>query len=85
MVQGKAGTLPKDKMAGKFVAEWTAAFTTSGLDIKELDAGPGLAALLAVKDDDEIVRLICRFEDAAGTLTLLLLLLFSATKLTRRK
>lgn len=55
-LQGKVGTLPKDKMAGKFVTEWATVLTGSGKDIKEIDAAPGLSALLAVKDAEELVR-----------------------------
>ncbi|SCZ96389.1 BZ3500_MvSof-1268-A1-R1_Chr8-2g10162 [Microbotryum saponariae] len=48
------GTLPKDKMAGKFVNEWQGVFTSSGKDIKEIDVGPGVSTLLAVKDEEEL-------------------------------
>lgn len=54
------GTLPKDKMVGKFVQEWTAAVASSDIDIKEVDAAPGVSALLAVKDEDEIVSPVFR-------------------------
>ncbi|ORY88571.1 global transcriptional regulator, cell division control protein [Leucosporidium creatinivorum] len=49
----KVGTLPKDKMAGKFVTEWATALAGSGKDIKEVDVGVGVSALLAVKDAEE--------------------------------
>lgn len=54
------GTLPKDKMVGKFVQEWTAAVAASDIDIKEVDAAPGVSALLAVKDEEEIVSFLSR-------------------------
>lgn len=54
--QAKVGTLPKDKMVGKFVTEWTSYVAEAGVDMKEVDAGPGVSALLAVKDDEELVR-----------------------------
>lgn len=57
--QNKVGTLPKDKMAGKFVTEWATALTGSGKDIKEVDVGVGVSALLAVKDaEEQVSRLI---------------------------
>lgn len=55
--QNKVGTLPKDKMAGKFVTEWATALTGSGKDVKEVDVGVGVSALLAVKDAEEQVSL----------------------------
>ncbi|GJN94764.1 hypothetical protein Rhopal_007856-T1 [Rhodotorula paludigena] len=48
------GSLPKDKMQGKFVAEWTNVFNSSGKDIKEIDVAAGLSSLLAVKDSEEL-------------------------------
>lgn len=42
-------------MTGKFVTEWTNALTASGKDIKEVDVGVGVSALLAVKDTEELV------------------------------
>ncbi|KAK4702875.1 FACT complex subunit SPT16, partial [Phenoliferia sp. Uapishka_3] len=59
----KVGTLPKDKMVGKFVTEWTSYVAESGIDVKEIDAGPGVSALLAVKDEEELVRAYLLRED----------------------
>ncbi|GAA5939274.1 hypothetical protein JCM3775_007175 [Rhodotorula graminis] len=50
----KVGTLPKDKMVGKFVNEWNAVLSGSGKDIKEVDVALGVSTLLAVKDADEL-------------------------------
>ncbi|GAA5853260.1 hypothetical protein JCM9279_006278 [Rhodotorula babjevae] len=50
----KVGTLPKDKMVGKFVNEWNAVLAGSGKDIKEVDVALGVSTLLAVKDTDEL-------------------------------
>jgi len=58
--QNKVGTLPKDKMSGKFVTEWATALTGSGKDIKEVDVGVGVSALLAVKDAEEQVSRLAR-------------------------
>ena len=51
--QNKVGTLPKDKMAGKFVTEWKGVIA-DGADLKELDVGPGVSSLLGVKDQEEL-------------------------------
>lgn len=45
-------------MAGKFVTEWATALTGSGKDIKEVDVGVGVSALLAVKDAEEQVSVL---------------------------
>ncbi|BGP43975.1 FACT complex subunit spt16 [Rhodotorula kratochvilovae] len=50
----KVGTLPKDKMAGKFVNEWAGVLAGSGKDLKEVDVAMGVSTLLAVKDADEL-------------------------------
>ncbi|KAL8281276.1 hypothetical protein RQP46_006310 [Phenoliferia psychrophenolica] len=68
----KVGTLPKDKMVGKFVTEWTTFVTEAGVDMKEVDAGPGVSALLAVKDDEEMSN-----ESHAAKMTNLLMSHFS--------
>lgn len=54
--QNKVGTLPKDKMEGKFVNEWSAVVAASSIDVKEVDAAAGISFLLAVKDEEELVR-----------------------------
>ena len=56
ILQNKVGTLPKDKMVGKFVNEWTNVLSGSGKDVKEVDVALGVSTLLAVKDTDELVR-----------------------------
>jgi hypothetical protein len=55
-LQNKVGTLPKDKMAGKFVTEWQGVLSSSGADIKEVDVALGVSTLLAAKDSEELVR-----------------------------
>lgn len=50
----KVGTLPKDKMEGKFVNEWSAVVAASSIDVKEVDAAAGISFLLAVKDEEEL-------------------------------
>ncbi|KAK4049693.1 FACT complex subunit spt16 [Microbotryomycetes sp. JL201] len=50
----KVGTLPKDKMAGKFVTEWQNVLSSSGKDLKEVDVAAGVSALMASKEPEEI-------------------------------
>lgn len=48
------GVLSKEKNAGDFIAAWTAALAASSL--KQVDVANGLASVLAVKDESELVR-----------------------------
>ncbi|GAA6024570.1 hypothetical protein JCM11491_002703 [Sporobolomyces phaffii] len=50
----KVGTLPKDKMAGKFVQEWQKVLAAAEADLKEVDVALGVSTLLAVKDTEEL-------------------------------
>ncbi|GAA5917004.1 hypothetical protein JCM6882_001301 [Rhodosporidiobolus microsporus] len=50
----KVGTLPKDKMGGKFVNEWQGVLQGSGKDLKEADVAMGVSTLLAEKDAEEL-------------------------------
>ena len=59
VAQNKVGTLPKDKMAGKFVTEWQNLLQSAQVDFKEIDVAAGVSALLAAKDSEELVR--CAF------------------------
>lgn len=42
-------------MAGKFVTEWQNVLKAANADFKEVDVAMGVSALLAVKDDEELV------------------------------
>jgi len=53
--QNKVGTLPKDKMTGKFVQEWQKVLAGAEADLKEVDVALGVSTLLAVKDSEELV------------------------------
>ncbi|POY72753.1 hypothetical protein BMF94_4160 [Rhodotorula taiwanensis] len=68
----KVGTLPKDKMAGKFVTEWQNVLKAANADFKEVDVAMGVSALLAVKDDEELQN-----ERNAATMTSKLMSHFS--------
>ncbi|GAA5828631.1 hypothetical protein JCM11251_000879 [Rhodosporidiobolus azoricus] len=68
----KIGTLPKDKMAGKFVNEWQGVLQGSGKDIKEADVAAGVSTLLAAKDAEELQN-----ERNAATMTKKLMSHFS--------
>ncbi|GAA5845081.1 hypothetical protein JCM5353_007425 [Sporobolomyces roseus] len=50
----KVGTLPKDKMTGKFVQEWQKVLAGAEADLKEVDVALGVSTLLAVKDSEEL-------------------------------
>ncbi|KAK4056165.1 FACT complex subunit spt16 [Microbotryomycetes sp. JL221] len=50
----KVGTLPKDKMAGKFVTEWQNVVESSGKDMKQVDVAQGVSTLMASKEPEEI-------------------------------
>lgn len=51
------GTVGKDKFTGKNVQEWTKALESSGKKFEEVEITAALSACLAVKDDEEVVRL----------------------------
>ncbi|KAL1917850.1 uncharacterized protein VTP21DRAFT_3684 [Calcarisporiella thermophila] len=50
----RLGILPKDKFDGKIVNEWKDAFSEAGAGIEEVDVSGGIAAVLAVKDEEEM-------------------------------
>lgn len=43
-------------MTGKFIAEWNAATDASKIKLNQVDIATGVATLLAVKDEQELVR-----------------------------
>lgn len=45
-------------MQGKFVNEWAAMTGAAAIKLDEVDAAPGVACLLAVKDEQELVSLL---------------------------
>jgi len=53
-------------MSGKFVNEWNGVLAGSGKDIKEVDVAMGVSTLLAVKDADELVRVVPAFLDSSA-------------------
>lgn len=58
-MQKKVGTIAKDTSVGPFIDEWKKAFDEISKDVEEVDITPALsAAALAVKDENELVRLI---------------------------
>ena len=50
----KVGVLTKDTSTGPFIADWKAAFSELSKDIEEVDIGPALSAVMAVKDENEL-------------------------------
>lgn len=55
--QKRVGTLPKDKFTGKIIDEWKKALENSNKKIEEVDVSAGIASVLAVKDEEEVVSL----------------------------
>ena len=43
-------------MTGKFVQEWQKVLAGAEADLKEVDVAVGVSTLLAVKDNEELVR-----------------------------
>lgn len=58
VLQPKVGVLPKDTSSGPFIEEWKKIYGTISKDVEEIDIAPALsAAALAVKDENELVRI----------------------------
>lgn len=54
----KVGILPKDTSNGPFIEEWKKVYGNISKDVEEVDITPALsAAALAVKDENELVRI----------------------------
>ena len=51
----RIGIFGKDKPVGKWINEWKAAYEPVQFEIEELDVSAGVATVLAVKDESEIV------------------------------
>lgn len=52
----RVGTLVKENHTGKLVKEWEAALAAANSKPELIDMGPAVSSLLAVKDDEELVR-----------------------------
>jgi nucleosome binding factor SPN SPT16 subunit len=53
--------LPKDLKEGNFVQEWSEVYKNFKDKIEEVDVSTGIASVLAVKDEEELVCRICDF------------------------
>jgi nucleosome binding factor SPN SPT16 subunit len=53
----RVGALVKDTLTGKLVKEWEAALASANSKPELLDMAPALSSLMAVKDEEELVRL----------------------------
>lgn len=51
----RVGTLTKEKPAGKLVKEWDAALAAANSRPEQIEMGPALSSMMAVKDDEELV------------------------------
>lgn len=54
----KAGSLTKENPSGKLVSEWQAALNESSSKPEVVDISPAISALMAIKDDEELVRAV---------------------------
>ncbi|KAI8322331.1 FACT complex subunit spt16 [Martensiomyces pterosporus] len=57
------GVIAKEQPAGKLVDEWTSALASSKSDFTEINVGPALSKVLALKEDAEL-----KYEKTAATL-----------------
>lgn len=55
----------KDKTKGKFINEWAAARESYETKFEDVDISNGISAILAIKDDDELVSYLPRLDAAA--------------------
>ncbi|CAG8786131.1 8461_t:CDS:10, partial [Gigaspora margarita] len=64
--QKRVGLLLKDKMSGNFVQEWQNVYNKFNQNFEEVDIASGIAAVLAIKDDDELktTRMACKISTA---------------------
>lgn len=53
----RVGTLVKETYHGKLISEWNQAINQLAQKPEQVDMGPALATVMAVKDEDELVRL----------------------------
>lgn len=53
--QKRIGILPKDKFTGSFIDEWKEVYTEADVKWVEQDIGPSIAAVMAIKDEEEMV------------------------------
>lgn len=51
----------KDNASGKLVSEWQTALEGATTKPEAIDMTPAISSLLAVKDDDELVRIHSRY------------------------
>ncbi|KAK6905729.1 FACT complex subunit SPT16 [Kwoniella mangroviensis CBS 8507] len=65
---GKVGSLPKDKPAGKLVDDWNAAVATSKGGLEVVDISISVSAILNEKDGEELKNLITGSKMTATTM-----------------
>jgi len=61
--QQRLGTLPKEEQVGKTVTQYNAALAKSGHNFESVDIATALGAVMAIKDDDELVGILERSHD----------------------
>jgi nucleosome binding factor SPN SPT16 subunit len=55
----RVATLVKEAQTGKLIKEWEAALASANNKPELIDMGPSISSMLAVKDDEELVRHVC--------------------------
>lgn len=61
-VQKRVGSLTKEQHTGRLVDDWKAALDASSHKFDTVDVSISLSACMAVKDNDEMVRVSARFK-----------------------
>ena len=56
--QERIGTLPKEEQVGKTVTQYKAALAKTGHNFESVDIATALGAVMAIKDDDELVGIL---------------------------
>jgi nucleosome binding factor SPN SPT16 subunit len=58
--QQRIGTLPKEDRVGKTVTQYKTTLAKAGHDFESVDVATALGAVMAIKDDDELVGVLKR-------------------------
>jgi nucleosome binding factor SPN SPT16 subunit len=62
--QQRIGTLPKEEQVGKTVTQYKAALDKAGHSFESVDIATALGAVMAIKDDDELVSILEQEQDS---------------------
>jgi len=56
--QQRIGTLPKEEQVGKTVTQYKITLAKAGHNFESVDVATALGAVMAIKDDDELVCIL---------------------------